>query len=219
MEVLDWVVHGEETVPDKEHEVQEGPELDCLAVYCAIGAFAGPEAEVESQLDHISDLVGLGVGGGHCRGHNRVNYSQGGGFCPLDWEIFDPVGFELPGKALAKTGASLCVRGVSGIGHAIQEVGRCNCSPYLRNRLFPKSVHPALGVLGMTEPMTIDLEEFDARDGWILESRIDRHSGPEVGPLLIQPLLSRILSSAGLNGFLHSVEITQESSSGGRGEI
>ena len=57
--------------------------------------------------------------------------------------------------------------------------------------------------------MAVDLEEFDTRGGWILESRIDRQGSTEVGPLPVQPLLSSILSSSGSYGFLCNVEITQ----------
>ena len=89
--------------------------------------------------------------------------------------------------------------------------------PCLRNRLFPKLVHLALGVIGVTDSMAVELGEFDERDGWILESRIDQQGGVEVGPLPIKPLMSRILSSTGSYGFLVSVEITQKFSSGGRG--
>ena len=101
----------------------------------------------------------------------------------------------------------------SGVGQTIQEVGRCNRPPCLRNRFFPKSVHPALGVLGVPDLVAVDLEKLDARDGWILESRIDQQGGTEVGPLPVQPLLSRILSSAGSQGFLRSVEVKQKNSS------
>ena len=65
--------------------------------------------------------------------------------------------------------------------------------------------------------MPVDLEEFDERYGWILESRIEWQGGTEVSPLLVQPLLSLILSIDRLYGFLRSVDIMQESSSGGRG--
>ena len=107
MEVLDWDVHGGETVPDEEHEVQEGLELECLLVACVLGVFAGPEAEVEAQLDQVGDVVGLGVRSlGSC-GHNGVNDSQEDGFFPLDWGVLDPVGFELPGEALVETGVRL----------------------------------------------------------------------------------------------------------------
>ena len=75
-------------------------------------------------------------------------------------------------------------------------MSRCNCHPCLRDQLFPKSVHLALVVLGLTDPVYVDLDELDARDGWILESRIDKQGGTEVSPLLVQHLLSLILSSA-----------------------
>ena len=46
MEVIDWGVHGEETVPDEEHEVQEGGGLDYPVVACTLGVFTGPDAVV-----------------------------------------------------------------------------------------------------------------------------------------------------------------------------
>ena len=64
--------------------------------------------------------------------------------------------------------------GGSEIEQAIQEMGCCNRPQCLRNRLFPKWVHMALGVLGVTDLVALDLEESDARDIWILEIRIDR---------------------------------------------
>ena len=94
---------------------------------------------------------------------------------------------------------------------------QCNFPPCLRNRLFSKSFHSALGVLGLTDLVPVFLDEFDARNGWILESRVGGQGGAEVIPLLVQPLVSRILSSARLHSFLRSVYITQESSSGGGG--
>ena len=71
----------------------------------------------------------------------------------------------------------------------------------------------------MPDSVAVDLEELDARDGWILENRIERQGGTEVGPLPVQPLLLRILSSSGLHCFLRSVEITQERSSRGGRDI
>ena len=65
--------------------------------------------------------------------------------------------------------------------------------------------------------MPVDLEEFDERDGWILENKIYQQGGKEVSPLLVQTLMSFILSIALSHGFLRSVDITQEISSGGRG--
>ena len=38
-------------------------------------------------------------------------------------------------------------------------------------------VHPVIGVPGVTNPMEVDLEELDMRDGWILESSIDQQVG------------------------------------------
>ena len=116
-------------------------------------------------------------------------------------------------------GVCLGVSRFSGVGQTIQEMGRCNRPPCLRNRLFPKSVHPVPGVLGVPDSVAIDLEKLDAREWWILESRVDQQGGTEVGPLPVQPLISRILSGAGSHGFLRSVEITQESSSRGGREI
>ena len=106
-DVLDWGVHGEETVPEKEQEVKEGPEQACSEVACALGVFAGPGEEVEAQLDQVDDVVGFGVGGGGCHDHNGVDDSQGDGFLPLDWGILDTVGFEMPDEALVNTGVSL----------------------------------------------------------------------------------------------------------------
>ena len=45
----------------------------------ALGVLAGPEAEVEAQLDQVSNPLGFGVGGdGRC-GHDRVDNSEGCG--------------------------------------------------------------------------------------------------------------------------------------------
>ena len=100
--------------------------------------------------------------------------SQGGGHFSSDGGIFEPVGLELPREALVETDVCLGVGRFSGVRQTIQEVGRCNCPSCLRNRLFPKLVHPALGVLGVPNLVAVDLEELDARYGCILESRIDQ---------------------------------------------
>ena len=148
-----------------------------------------------------------------------MHNSQGGGLFSLDGGIFEPVGLELLCEALVEPSVCLGVGRFSGIGQTIQEVGRCSCPLCLRNRFFPKSVHPALGLLGVPNLAAVDLEEIDVGDGCILESRIDQQGGIEVGPLMVQPLLCRILSSSGSHGFLRSVEITQEISSNGGREI
>ena len=46
LEVLNQGVGWEELVPDEEHELQEGPELDCPAVARVLGVITGKEAEV-----------------------------------------------------------------------------------------------------------------------------------------------------------------------------
>ena len=77
VEVLDYGVQGEDTDPDEEQELQEGPELDCPAVAFALGVFTGHEAEVEAQLDQVGDVVGFGVrSGGSCI-HNGLEMPRG----------------------------------------------------------------------------------------------------------------------------------------------
>ena len=83
----------------------------------------------------------------------------------------------MPCEALVDPGVRLRVGWFSKVGQTIKEVGRCNHPPCLRNRLFTKSFHPVLGVLGMPVAVAIDLEEFYTRDVWILESRFDRQGG------------------------------------------
>ena len=98
-------------------------------------------------------------------------------------------------------------------------MGHYNLPPCPKKRFSPKSVHLALGVLGATDLVPVYLEDFDVRYGWILKISIDRKGGIEVIPPLVQPLLYCILSSARSHDFLCSMVITQESSSGGGGEI
>ena len=47
LELLDRGVCGEEKVPDEEHEFQEGSEMDCPTMACALGVFTGTKSEVE----------------------------------------------------------------------------------------------------------------------------------------------------------------------------
>ena len=60
-EMLGGSVPREEEVPDEEHKVHEGPELDRPAVAGALRVFSGPEAEVEANGDQFGDVVGSGV--------------------------------------------------------------------------------------------------------------------------------------------------------------
>ena len=95
-------------------------------------------------------------------------------------------------------------------------MGCCNHPPYLRNRLFPMSVQALLRVMSVSDPVPIDLEVSNIREGWILDSTIDQQGGAEVHPLMVQPLLYCILSRSCSHGFLRSMDIMQESSSGVR---
>ena len=101
MKVLDWGVGRDDIVPDKEHELQEGPELDCPVMACALVVFTGPDAEAETQLDQVGNVPGFWVGGEGFRGHDGLDNSQGDESPPLEWEIFDPISFELTGEVLS----------------------------------------------------------------------------------------------------------------------
>ena len=122
-EMLGGGVLGEEKVPDEEHEVHEGTELDRPEVDGAIHIFARPESEVESNGDQVKYVVGSGVGGVSCCGNNGVHDSQGDGLFLLDGGILEPVGLELPCEALVETGVCLRVGWFYGAGETIQEVG------------------------------------------------------------------------------------------------
>ena len=71
--------------------------------------------------------------------------------------------------------------------------------------------------MGVSDKMPVELEESNARDGWILESRVYQQGRTEISPLLVQPLTYHIMISARSHGFLNILEITQKSSSGGKG--
>ena len=68
----------------------------------------------------------------------------------------------------------------------------------------------------MSDHVSIYLQDFNSREGWILESRADRQGGAEIGPLPVEFLLTRILCIPWSHGFLRSVKIMHESSCGGR---
>ena len=67
--------------------------------------------------------------------------------------------------------------------------------------------------------VVVDLEDIDVRYGWIFEIRVEQQGGTEVGPLPVQPMMYHTLGSSDLHGFLSSIDITQEISSGDRREI
>ena len=48
LEMFDWSISWEESTPNEEDEVQEGPELDCSAVTGTLGVFTRSQAEVKA---------------------------------------------------------------------------------------------------------------------------------------------------------------------------
>ena len=67
----------------------------------------------------------------------------------------------------------------------------------------------------MSNAVPVDLEDLNARNGWVLESRIDQQSEAEVPLLIVELLLLSILFTYRLHVSLRSVEIMQEIRSGG----
>ena len=98
----------------------------------ALCVFAGPEAEIEANDEHVGDVVGSGARGVSCCGDDGVHNSQGGGLLLLDGGI-EPVGLELLHDALVELGMRLRVGWCFGVRQTIQEVGCCNRPPCLRN--------------------------------------------------------------------------------------
>ena len=135
-----------------EEEVPEGSELDRPAVAGALHVFTGSEVEVDANGDQVGNMVGSGVGGGSCLDDNGLDDPEGDCLFLLDRRIFETVGLGLPCEALVKPNVRLGVSRFSGAGKTIQEVGRCNRPPCLRNRFFPQSFHLVLGVLGVGLP-------------------------------------------------------------------
>ena len=78
LEMIDQGIDREEMVPNEEHEVQEGPELDCPAMAYALGVFDGSKAEVEPQLYQVDNMPGFCIGGGGSCRHDGVDNAQGG---------------------------------------------------------------------------------------------------------------------------------------------
>ena len=82
--------------------------------------------------------------------------AKGGGFFSPDRRVLDPVGFNLPGEPHVQYVLGLWVGGLPEVWEARQEVGCRNRLPCLRNRLLPKSVHSALGVLSVTDMVPVE---------------------------------------------------------------
>ena len=66
---------------------------------------------------------------------------MGGDFSPLDWGIFNPIGFEFPGKETVQANVLFGVGGLYGFSEAIQEVGLYNRSP-MPKKPTPSQVGP-----------------------------------------------------------------------------
>ena len=85
-------------------------------------------------------MMGFGVEGGGCYGHNGADNANGVRIFLFDRRVLDAAAFKLTGEASVQSGVGLGIWRLSRIGEAIQEVGRHNRPPRLRNRLFTKSV-------------------------------------------------------------------------------
>ena len=51
LEIINVGIDWEELIPNQEEKVQEGTELDCPEMSCALGVIAKTEAEVETKLE------------------------------------------------------------------------------------------------------------------------------------------------------------------------
>ena len=129
-----------------------------------LGVFIRSEAELEAQGYQVGDLTGFGVRGEGCCGDDGVDDAEWDGHVLFDQRFLLAVGFELPGEMSVQSCVGLGIGRISWVREAIQEVGRRNCPPCLRNQLFPKSLHSALGVLGMLDPMFIYLQDFNSME-------------------------------------------------------
>ena len=82
----------------------------------------------------------------------------------FDQRALQVVRFELPGEAPVQSGVGLGVGRLPWVVEAIQEVGPRNCPPCLGKRLFPKSIHLALGVLGLSDSVSMYIQDFNSRE-------------------------------------------------------
>ena len=117
--------------------------MDCLAVANALGVFTFTEAEVEAQLDQVSNLMDFWVGGdGRC-GHNGVDNVEGDGLFSFDRRILDVLGFKLTNETSVQSGVGLRVWRISWVGKVIQEVVRQKYPPMPKKRT-PSQVVPGV---------------------------------------------------------------------------
>ena len=118
-EMLGGSVPREEEVPNKEHKVHVGPELDRPEVAGALRVFVVTETELEANDDQVGDVGESGVRGNSCNSDDGVHDSQGGGLFLSEGGIFKPVDLDLPREALVDTGVCLGVGRFSRVGTTI----------------------------------------------------------------------------------------------------
>ena len=121
-----------------------------------------------TQDDQVGDVSGFLMRGGSCCGHDVVDDTQQGDLFSFNWGVFNPICFELPVNMFVQFDVSLGVVGDLGAWGVLPGGGLPQSPPMLRNRFLTKSFHLALGVLGATDSVPVDLEDLDKRDGWIL---------------------------------------------------
>ena len=157
LESLDQGIERDDISSGEEHEFQQGIELDGSAMAGALGVLTGTQEEVETQDNQVDDVSVFLIGGVSRCGHDGVDDTQRYGLFLFNRGIFDPICFDLMGEPLVQSNMTLGLGGILGVGESFQELGRRGCPPCLRNRLLTKSVHSALGVLGMMDLVPIDL--------------------------------------------------------------
>ena len=67
----------------------------------------------------------------------------------IDGGFLYDVGFKLLDKSSVHDSVRLGFWGFYGIGEDIQEVGHCNRTPWMRNKIFLKLLQELIGVVGM----------------------------------------------------------------------
>ena len=100
-------------------------------------------------------MRGFGFGGGGCRGHNGFDDTKGGGLLSLGGGVLYVICFKLTGETPIQSGVGLRLWRISLVSKTIQEVGRRNRPPCLRNRIFPKLSHTLLGVVFVMYPVSL----------------------------------------------------------------
>ena len=90
--------------------------------------------------------------------HDGVDDAKGDGILLFDRWVFNTIYFNLKYEALVQSGVILSVWGFSWVEEDIHEAGHRNLPPFLRNRLFLKSVQASLGVLNIKDSVSVHLD-------------------------------------------------------------